>query len=80
MDEYKLTVEDLIGKPIDKDAFEADTLRREPCYQEGSADKLSQFAVCPACDIWAFSITLCNPVLAAIKCVASSDASIIALK
>jgi len=50
MDEYKLTVEDFIGKPIDKDAFEADTLRREPWYQEGSADKQSQFAVCPACD------------------------------
>ncbi|MCP2024281.1 UNVERIFIED_ORG: hypothetical protein J2Y76_005196 [Pseudomonas reinekei] len=50
MDEYKLTVEDFIGKPINKDAFEADTLRREPWYQEGSADKQSQFAVCPACD------------------------------
>jgi len=50
MDEYKLTVKDFIGKPIDKDTFEADTLRREPWYQEGTTDKQSQFAVCPACD------------------------------
>jgi len=50
MDEYKLKVEDLVGKPIDKDAYETDTLRREPWYQRGSGDKLSQFAVCPACD------------------------------
>jgi hypothetical protein len=50
MDEYKLYVEDTIGKLIDKDQFEADTLRREPWYQNGSGEKLSQFAVCPACD------------------------------
>lgn len=50
MDEYKLRVEDTGGKLIDKDEFEADTLRREPWYQCGSGDKLSQFAVCPACD------------------------------
>jgi len=50
MDEYKLRAEDFIGKPIGKDAFEDDTLRREPWYQEGSACKQSQFAVCPACD------------------------------
>lgn len=50
MDEYKLYVEDMGGKLIDKDGFEEDTLRREPWYQYGSGDKLSQFAVCPACD------------------------------
>ncbi|GKS06249.1 hypothetical protein PSTH1771_14555 [Pseudomonas syringae pv. theae] len=50
MDEYKLYVEDTIGKLIDKDQFEADTLRREPWYQNRSGEKLSQFAVCPACD------------------------------
>lgn len=50
MDEYKLKVEDWVGQPIDKDAYEIATMRREPWYQEGSGDKLSQFAVCPACD------------------------------
>ena len=50
MDEYKLYVEDMGGKLINKDGFEEDTLRREPWYQYGSGDKLSQFAVCPACD------------------------------
>jgi hypothetical protein len=50
MDEYKLYVEATSGKLIDKDQFEADTLRREPWYQSGSGEKLSQFAVCPACD------------------------------
>lgn len=50
MDEYKLYVDDTSGKLIDKDQFEADTLRREPWYQSGSGEKLSQFAVCPACD------------------------------
>ncbi|MGP4957824.1 hypothetical protein [Pseudomonas helleri] len=50
MDEYKLYVEDMGGKLINKDGFEEDTLRREPWYQCGSGDKLSQFAVCPACD------------------------------
>lgn len=46
MDEYKLTVEDFIGKPIDKDAFEADTLRREPWYQRGEARKNSPSLRC----------------------------------
>lgn len=50
MDEYKLKVEDLVGQPIDKSAYETATMRREPWYQAGSGDKLSQFAVCPACD------------------------------
>ncbi|POD65774.1 hypothetical protein [Pseudomonas syringae group genomosp. 3] len=50
MNEYKLYVQDTGGKTIDKDAFEADTLRRAPWYQLGSSDKLAQFAVCPRCD------------------------------
>lgn len=50
MNEYKLHVQDTGGKTIDKDAFEADTLRRAPWYQPGSGDKLAQFAVCPRCD------------------------------
>lgn len=50
MDVYKLRIEDTESKAISKDGFEADTLRREPWYQQGSGTKLSQFAVCPACD------------------------------
>jgi len=50
MDLYKLRIEDTESKIINKDRFEQDTLRREPWYQPGSADKLTQFAVCPACD------------------------------
>lgn len=50
MNEYKLHAQDTGGKPIDKDAFELDTLRRAPWYQPGSGDKLAQFAVCPRCD------------------------------
>jgi hypothetical protein len=50
MDVYKLRVEDTAAKTIAKDIFEGDTLCREPWYQDGSAGKRSQFAVCPACD------------------------------
>jgi len=42
MEEYKLYVEDTGGKLIDKDKFEANTVRREPWYLYGSGDKLSQ--------------------------------------
>jgi hypothetical protein len=50
MDVYKLRIEDTESKTIDKDRFESETFRREPWYQPGSAGKLAQFAVCPACD------------------------------
>ncbi|MFY1028774.1 hypothetical protein [Pseudomonas asiatica] len=50
MDVYKLRIEDTESKIIDKGGFEAETFRRDPWYQPGSADKLAQFAVCPACD------------------------------
>lgn len=50
MDVYKLRVEDTAAKPISLTSFEAETLCREPWYQDGSAEKRSQFAVCPACD------------------------------
>ncbi|ORL50919.1 hypothetical protein [Pseudomonas putida] len=50
MDVYKLRIEDTESKIIDKEGFEAGTFRREPWYQPGSAGKLAQFAVCPACD------------------------------
>ena len=50
MDVYKLRIEDTESKIIDKEGFEAETFRRVPWYQPGSAGKLAQFAVCPACD------------------------------
>lgn len=50
MDVYKLRIEDTESKIIDKEGFEAETFRRDPWYQPGSAGKLAQFAVCPACD------------------------------
>ncbi|WP_281687534.1 hypothetical protein [Pseudomonas citronellolis] len=50
MDVYKLRVEHIGGKPIDKDAFEAETRCRKPWYRPGSTERDSQFAVCPACD------------------------------
>lgn len=50
MDVYKLRIEDTESKIINKDRFEDETFRRDPWYQPGSAGKLAQFAVCPACD------------------------------
>ena len=50
MDVYKVRIEDTESKIIDKEGFEAETFRRDPWYQPGSAGKLAQFAVCPACD------------------------------
>lgn len=50
MDVYKLRIEHTAAKPIDKDSFEEDTRCREPWYQDGSGNRRSQFAVCPACD------------------------------
>jgi len=50
MDVYKLRIEHTGSSKIDRDTFEEETRCREPWYQDGSGDKRSQFAVCPACD------------------------------
>ena len=42
MDVYKLRIEDTESKIIDKEGFEAETFRRDPWYQPGSAGKLAQ--------------------------------------
>lgn len=50
VDVYKLRIEHTAAKTIARDTFEEETRCREPWYQDGSGDKRSQFAVCPACD------------------------------
>lgn len=50
MDVYKLWPEEVGGKSIELEGFEADTQRQQPWYQEGAGERASQFAVCPACD------------------------------
>jgi len=50
MDVYKLWPDEVGGKLIEREGFEADTQRQQPWYQEGGGERASQFAVCPACD------------------------------
>lgn len=50
MDVYKLRIEHTGAKAIARETFEEETRCREPWYQDGSGNRRSQFAVCPACD------------------------------
>lgn len=50
MNVYKLCIEHTAAKSITKEAFEEETRCREPWYQDGSNNRRSQFAICPACD------------------------------
>lgn len=47
MDVYKLRIEDTESKIIDKEGFEAETFRRDPWYQPGSAGKRKRPANSP---------------------------------
>lgn len=50
MDVYKLRVDHVGGKPIDKDRVESETKCGYPWYRPSAHGRKSQFAVCPACD------------------------------
>lgn len=50
MDIYKTRQTQRAFKPISRENFEQDTLRRHPWYQTNARGKEVQFAVCPACD------------------------------
>lgn len=49
MDIYKARI-DAPFRVISREAVEADTMKKEPWYQENSTNEGSQFAICPACD------------------------------
>ncbi|WP_414041273.1 hypothetical protein ACJU26_04120 [Acidithiobacillus sp. M4-SHS-6] len=50
MDVYKLRPEDAGSRRIEREDFEAQTLRDKPWYQKNGQGEDVQYAVCPACD------------------------------
>ena len=50
MDVYKLRPEDAGSQHIDREVFEAQTLRDKPWYRQNGKGEDVQYAVCPACD------------------------------